>query len=406
MIRETAINGESLIPRVALNCLSGVAPENGARVLTLALASALAELGGVDLVLLTAKGGRDTLPDPLRSIAREIDISAARSYWQIFRSLRIATSLRTERVSVLHLPNTLPCFFTGASTVITIFDLAELHAKRYGLLRTVYRWLVNVIGAHMANAVITISQNSKRDIVRYLRVNPAKITVIYPGVGEHFCPGDPGKCQDTVRQRFGTDRFLLFPGGIAKNKNIEGALHAFAHFRQLGGTQNLIITGRGEPHYVLSLRRVARRLKIDEQIIWTGCLDRDELPVFYRAADATLYPSLYEGFGLPILESMACGCPVVASNTSSLPEAAGDAAVLVDPRDTTAMARALREVVTNLALRQTLIERGLIRASMFSWTKTASETREVYRAASNTSYKIAALRKAYATSSERPSLES
>ncbi|MGH9644243.1 MAG: glycosyltransferase family 4 protein [Terriglobales bacterium] len=407
MLPGTTPTDREQIPRVALNCLSGVAPTNGARVFVLALANALAEIGGLELVLLTAKGEREALPADLQNVAQEVDVPPARSYRQIFWSRRIASSLRDKRVSVLHLPNTVPSLLPGVPTIITIFDLAELHASRYGPLRTVYRWVVNLIGAHMADAVITISQNSKRDIAKHLRINPEKITVTYPGIGEEFVPGDSAESREIVRQRFGTDRFVLFPGGIARNKNLEGALRALAQFRQLGGVQSLLVTGQGEPRYVQSLRRLARRLKVDDKVIWTGCLERDTLPTLYRAADATLYPSFYEGFGMPILESMACGCPVIAGNTSSLPEAAGDAALLVNPRDPVAIAHALKQAVTDLTLRKVLIDRGIAQARGFSWSSTAIGTIEVYRALCNiTARKDFALRYTYESPSPQPPLES
>ncbi|HTR23821.1 MAG TPA: glycosyltransferase family 1 protein [Terriglobales bacterium] len=161
--------------------------------------------------------------------------------------------------------------------------------------------------------VITISENSKRDIARYLHVDPVKIKVTYLGVGEEFCHGGPEPIKTLIRRRFGVDQFFLFPGGISPNKNVEGAIKAFAQFRRRRGTHVLVITGIGNPAYTQSLRDLGRDQGIQDRIVWTGSLQRDELPSLYRAADAVIYPSFYEGFGLPILEAMASGCPVIAS---------------------------------------------------------------------------------------------
>lgn len=364
--------------KVALNCLSGATPTNGARVYLIKLAQALANISGLEIVLVVGRGDTQSLPGELREMALELDVPPARSYRQIGQSRTISAALRRANIDLLHLPNTLPPPWTKAPTVVTIFDMAELRVRRYGKIRTAYRWLINLASAHTSKAVITISENSKSDIARYLRIDRDKITVTYLGVGEEFCPGSQQQARAITRQRLGLDRFFLVPGGIAANKNIEGAIKAFAQFRHHGGTDSLVITGAGAPGYAHSLRALCRDHGVDGQIVWTGCVQRGELPTFYRAAVATVYPSFYEGFGLPILEAMASGCPVIASNTSSIPEVAGNAAMLVDPHDTPGMTAAMESLAVNESIRQSLVERGLNRAAAFSWAGTALETHRVY----------------------------
>jgi len=364
--------------RVALNCLSGVAPNNGARVYVTKLAHALAQISGLEIVLLAAKGEARSLPRELWGLAHEIDVPPARSYGQISQARTISRALREAEIDVVHLPNTLPPPWTTVPMIITIFDMAELHVRRYGKIRTAYRWAVNYIAAHKSKAVITISQRSKSDISRYLKVSPDKIVVTHLGVGDEFVPGEPENTREVVRRRFGVDRFLLFPGGIAPNKNVEGAIKAFAEFRRRTGTLTLLVTGEGPREYLRSLQRLSQRLNVDNSVVWTGCLQREELPLLYRAAEAVIYPSLHEGFGLPILEAMASGCPVIAANTSSLPEVAGGAALLVGPEDTSALATAMQSVLSSEGTRRSLVQRGLLRAAEFSWAKTAVETYRVY----------------------------
>jgi glycosyltransferase involved in cell wall biosynthesis len=367
-------------PRVALNCLAGFDPTNGARVYLLSLARVLARSGEVDLVLFTSQGEGSSLPSELRGFAYEVKVVCGRSYRQILQALRISDAIRAAGIELWHLPNTMPFFRRTTCTVITIHDVLDLKFRRYGLFRTAYRWIVNVVAAHTADKVITVSQNSRVDISKYLGVPLDKIVVIFPGVEELFCPGNGTASSAMIAEQFGTEHYFLFPGGVAKNKNLQVTLHALAEFRRLGGTHSLLVTGEGSPEDIRSVRRLVRDLDLGECVVLTGCLPRDCMPTLYRAAAAVLYPSLYEGFGFPVLESMACGCPVITSNTSSLPEVAGDAAILVNPRDPTNIARAMHQVISDGALREDLITRGFERAHSFSWSRTASETCDVYRA--------------------------
>jgi glycosyltransferase involved in cell wall biosynthesis len=366
-------------PRVALNCLAGFSPNNGSRVYLLELARALARAGEVDLVLFTAQGESSSLPSELKALAYEVNVAPGRSYRQMFQVFRISRAIRKAGVELWHIPNTMPLFWRRIPAVITIHDVVDLKVRKYGLARTCYRWLVNTVAAHMADKVITVSQNSMHDIAKYLRVSPGKIAVICPAVDEVFCPGDDAISGEMVAKRYGARQFFLFPGGIAKNKNIEMVLQALANYRRRGGVQTLVVTGEGTPADTGSMRRLLKKLDLEECVVLTGYVSRDFMPEMYRAAVAVLYPSLYEGFGLPVLESMACGCPVVTSTTSSLPEVAGNAAILVDPRNPDRIANAMQQVVGDSELRAELIGRGLERARLFSWSKAASETVDVYR---------------------------
>jgi glycosyltransferase involved in cell wall biosynthesis len=361
-----------------LDCLTGCVPNDGSHVYLLELAKSLAQSGEIDLVLFMARNERALLPSELKTLAYEVNVPPGRSYRQIWQVGRISRSLRAANIDLWHLPNTVPFFWRQTPTVITIFDVLDLKTRKYSLLRTAYRWVVNLVASRLADVVITVSHNSRQDIAKYLRVDIEKIKVVLPGVGEEFCPKEGDEDGKAVTEKYGAQQFFLFPGGVAKNKNLEGTLLACSHYRRNGGTHSLLVTGDGAPAEVIAIRRKVRDLGLEEHVVFTGSLPRDRMPAMYRAAAAVLYPSVYEGFGLPVLEGMACGTPVITSNTSSLPEAAGNACILVDPRDPIAIARAMNKVTSDSALRQILITRGLERARAFTWSRTASETCKIY----------------------------
>jgi glycosyltransferase involved in cell wall biosynthesis len=365
--------------RIAINAITEPAPRFGSRVYLWELASALAGMDGVDLALLVGQGQANEVPPMLRSYAREMAVSPGRSYAQIFRQKRIRETLLRYKIDCYHLPNTIPLLGKGMPTVITIHDLVDVRVKKYGVARTGYRFLVNFVAAHLADRVITVSENSKRDIVRLLRIPESKVTVIHNGVAEEFRPLDRRDCKDYLASKYSiTGDFLLAPGGISRNKNIPGLLNAIRLLQETGRQEALVILGDTESpefqHVALSIRRSG----LDGTVMVPGFVPREELPVFYNAASLVVYPALYEGFGLPVLEAMACGTPIVASNTSSLPEVAGGAALLVDPRNPGEIAGAVQRLLSDETLREELSSRGILHARQFTWKKTAEKTLEVF----------------------------
>ena len=365
--------------RIAINAIVEPAPKFGSRVYLWELAAALATMNEIDLVLLVGKGQAKQVPPTLRSHARELPVSGGKSYWQIFRQKRIREALLQHRINCYHLPNTIPLLRNGMPAVVTIHDLVDLQVKKYGVLRTAYRFLVNFVAARLAHRVLTVSENSKRDIVRLLRIPESKVTVIYNGVGEEFRPLNRRDCKDYLASRYSiTSEFLLAPGGFSRNKNIQGLLATIRLLKAAGRQEALVILGDTEG---LDFQRVAlsiRRSGLDGAVMVPGFVPREELPVFYNAASLVVYPTLYEGFGLPVLEAMACGTPIVTSNTSSLPEVAGDAALLVDPRNPREITSAVQQLLTDTALRAELSSRGVVRARQFTWKKTAERTVQVF----------------------------
>jgi glycosyltransferase involved in cell wall biosynthesis len=241
---------------------------------------------------------------------------------------------------------------------------------------------MNYLAARHANRVLTVSENSKRDLVTMLGVASSKISVVYPGVSDLFRPHPPSEAKQYVRVRYGLPtQFILAPGGLGANKNLSRLLAAFAKIVSQGCKHDLVCTGTASIGEMRQLRRLVNDLNLTGKVFFPGCIPQDDLPKLYAASSAVIYVSLYEGFGLPLLEAMACGIPIIASKASSIPEVTQDAAVLVDPYDCEAIATAVRRVLSEEQLRAAMIQKGLIRAQHFNWTNTATRTIEEYRAA-------------------------
>ena len=225
-----------------------------------------------------------------------------------------------------------------------------------------------------------MSEASKRDILRFFNVRPEKVDVIYNAIDERFlAPADPER-MDLVRQRYQLDHpFVLYVGNIKPHKNIERLIDAFGRARARGCEDDLklVIIGDEISKYP-ALRQSVHKHKLDKHVRFLGFQPMETLAAFYRLARAFVFPSLYEGFGLPPLEAMACGTPVVTSNVSSLPEVAGGAALLVDPYDADAIADGICLAVSDETLRADLIRRGHERARSFSWAQSVRKIHEIY----------------------------
>jgi glycosyltransferase involved in cell wall biosynthesis len=221
--------------------------------------------------------------------------------------------------------------------------------------------------------IIAVSQSTKNDIMKYLDVHEDKITMIYEGVDEKYKPVED--CSK-IKKKYGVDKFILFVGTLEPRKNIPNLIKAFA---KLNSTEyKLVITGKKGWKYK-SIFNTAESLKITDKTVFTGYVPEDDLPALYSAADLFVYPSLYEGFGIPPLEAMACGTPVITSNRSSLPEVAGNAALLVDPEDTDELAEAMMKVIGDSCLRDVMTKRGFEQAKKFSWDQCVRKTIRVYK---------------------------
>ena len=282
-------------------------------------------------------------------------------------------------VELFHATEHLLLPLRGVPTVLTVHDLIfrryPAHHKRLN------RWYLNAtmpLFCRRAGHIIAVSEQSKRDIVEAYSVAPEKITVIYEAADPRFCP-QPANTAAAVRTRYGLpDRYLLFVGTIEPRKNLARVLAVFERLHAKRLTDALVIVGkRGWLYDDFFARLEGSPAK--QAVIFPGFVPDTDLPAVYAAAQAFAFPSEFEGFGLPVLEAMACGTPVVCSNTSSLPEVAGDAALLVDPLEVDALTDALGRVLRDPALAADLRARGLAQAARFSWARAAEETLAVYR---------------------------
>ena len=246
-------------------------------------------------------------------------------------------------------------------------------------LPRLYRRMNYPRSARAADAIIINSESLRSEIQRYLEVDERKLKLIYEAVDhELFKPGDVGLARSHVASFGVTKPFVLFVSSLWPYKNCDGLLRAWALARGELVDRQLAIVGAGRDQaYLASLRSLAAELGISDEVVFVGGVKLEETVDFYRAADAFVYPSLNETFGLPILEAMACGCPVVTSDTSAMPETAGGAAVLSDPKDPASIARAI--VTAAGPGRDRLRELGLRRAAEFTWAATAASTLDVYR---------------------------
>ena len=273
----------------------------------------------------------------------------------------------------------LPCLRTPA-TVMTLYDLSfalfpETHLR-------VLRWSSNALVPRFLRAcdrIIAISESTKRDAVRLYGIPEEKIVVTHLAAEDRFRPADPDRVAE-VRGRFGLPpRFLLYVGTIEPRKNLDVLLGALLQLKGRGRDVPLVVAGRLGWLYDGFLAKI-RSLGLESLVLLPGFVPDDDLPALYTAAEAFVYPSVYEGFGIPVLEAMGCGTPVLCSDASSLPEVAGDGGILLPPGDPAAWAEAIARLTEEPALRRELRERGFRQASRFRWEETARRTWEVYRA--------------------------
>ena len=301
--------------------------------------------------------------------------------YSLGEQFRIPLSLARERVQLVHEPHYVLPPLIQCRSVVTIHDCIHLMFPQYLPSRLAYVYAKGSMwtASKKANRILTVSEASKRDILRFFDVPPEKVVVAPNAIDERFlAPADPERT-DLVQQRYQLDHpFVLYVGNIKPHKNLERLIDAFGRARpRCPDDLKLIIVGDEISKYP-ALRQSVHKHKLDKHVRFLGFQPMETLATFYRLARAFVFPSLYEGFGLPPLEAMACGTPVVTSNVSSLPEVAGGAALLVDPYDADAIAAGIVQAVTDETLRADLIKRGEERARSFSWTQSVKKIHQIY----------------------------
>jgi glycosyltransferase involved in cell wall biosynthesis len=266
-------------------------------------------------------------------------------------------------------------------TVLTVHDLIYHLFPEYH--KPLNYWFLNramPLFVQRARAVIAVSESTRRDLIRCYGVQPDKVTVVHEAAAPHFRPASP-EAIATVRARYGLpEDFILAVGTIEPRKNLSRLLDALQRLRQKGDDTRLVVVGSKGWLYEGFFRRL-EELQLGDAVLLPGYVPDADLPAVYSAAKVFVLPSLYEGFGLSVLEAMACGTAVVCSRTSSLPEVGGDAARYFDPTDVEEMAEAIGTMWHNEALRMEMGRHGLAQAARFSWARAAEETMAVYQRA-------------------------
>ncbi|MFI5177807.1 MAG: glycosyltransferase family 4 protein [Vicinamibacterales bacterium] len=301
--------------------------------------------------------------------------------YSVREQITVPIGLWRAGVDLFHAPHYVVSPLTMCPFVVTIHDCIHLRFPQYLPNRAAYVYARTVMtsAARRARKVLTVSRASKEDILYFLKIPADKVEVIYNGLDERLAQAPSDAEIGRVRQRFQlTSPFVLYAGNIKPHKNVDRLIEAFSILRRRGMSEvKLLIIGDEISKYP-NLRRLVHRHQLHQYVRFLGFVADATLAVLYRLASVFVFPSLYEGFGLPPLEAMAAGAPVITSNVSSLPEVVGDAALLIDPMDPTAIADAMARVLGDPALRAELVRRGRERVTAFSWDRSAARTHEVY----------------------------
>ena len=379
--------------RVALNAWFWNSPTTGSGQYTRLLVEHLAAVApGLEIVLVTPEGRISNLQSPISNLQSQLTAnryrltSALGKVW--FEQVAFPRACRRLEADVAHVPYWAPPIRPSIPTVVTIHDLIPLLLREYrgGPLVRLYSALVSTTAQNSA-LVLTDSEASRRDIVTHLGLPAERVRVVYLAADERYTPEPslfPGEKPGFAEKTWFQKRYVLYLGGFDVRKNVATVLQTYRWAGPVIGEEcPLVIAGRlpeRDTSFTPDPRRLAREQGIDERFVrFIGFVDEADKPALYRGAVAFIFPSRYEGFGLPPLEALACGTPVVGSDISSIPEVVGDAGVLLPPDDAEGMASALIQLATDEGFRAELSRRALAQAACFSWERTARETLAAYQ---------------------------
>jgi glycosyltransferase involved in cell wall biosynthesis len=283
----------------------------------------------------------------------------------------------TERLDLLHALAFARPVLARCPIVLTIYDMSFVRMpERFPAFQRRYLQLMTRYSARHAAAITVISQSTKNDVVEFYGIAPERIQVVYCGVDEQFRQLAAAEIEEFRASKGLPARYILYLGTLEPRKNVAQLVRAFAALPP-AGRPKLVIAGAKGWGYA-DLFAAAEQSGIRSDIIFPGYVAQQELPLWYNAAELFVYPSHYEGFGLPLAEAMACGTPSITSNVSSLPEVAGHAALTVAPADTQGLTDAIERVLSDAQLRAQLKERGVAQAAQFTWRRVAEQTAQVY----------------------------
>ena len=375
--------------RIAINAWFLDRPDTGSGQYLHGLLRAMPEVAAEDDLLLVVPYPKPDLTMPgLRAEVWSFPVRTTRpgirqlgKVW--FEQVLFPRACQKWDADVAHVPYWGSPLWSAIPTVVTIHDLIPmlLPAYRGNMGVRLYTWLVTQ-SARRAVAIVTDSLASQRDIETHLKPPLPPVYCIYLAAGEAFGP-EPCREDDAVRQFYGLpERYILYLAGHDVRKNVAGLLRAFAIVARADSEVTLVVGGKLPARHKLPLvdpQPLVQELDLTDRVRFIGWVEEDHKPALYRGAVCAVFPSRYEGFGLPILEALGCGTPLVTSNASSLPEIIGDAGFVVDPDDERSLAGAILSCLVDDSLVAELRRRGPQQAAKFSWAKAAQETLAVYR---------------------------
>lgn len=327
--------------------------------------------GMADLTVFTPS--RKSL-DPGIKVVKLPDVLQSSKYGKLAAFLRfvwntVAYPFMSTKFDLLISPTTHGSVLSG-NQIITVHDLISLRYDNISFHQRLYFKYFLPLLLKRSKLIVAVSESTKRDILHYFNCPEDKVRVIYNGYDDKSYYPIP-KNEHRIYKEYGCRNYILAIGATYAHKNLETLIRAYGRLDpQLRQKHPLVIAGGKEP-YLGSLKTLARSTDFGKDILFSGYVPIELMPSLYREASMLVYPSLYEGFGIPLLEAMACGCPVVVSNTSSMPEVCEEAALYFDPLDDEALSACIRKVIGDEQLRLELAERGINRAAQFSWSKMA-----------------------------------
>lgn len=313
---------------------------------------------------------------------REIDIRGYR--FNAWEQIRLPIAALIDKINLLHSPANASPYYIPCAKVVTIHDLSPLKLD-LGFLQSKIRAIQRNIQHSLKSAkkIITVSEYSKKDILdTFGKQYEDKIEVIYWAPQDNYHPIEDKNKINMIKNKYSiNNRYIFAFSAYSTRKNPERLLESFSIFSKKTKENILLLIAGIESALLLSLKNLIEQLDIDKKVIFAGFVPEEDIPFLLSGAEFLIFIPLYEGFGLPPLDAMACDCPVIASNVTSIPEVVGDAGILVDPYNVNEIADAMVNLFGNNKLRNELINKGRGRIKHFSWDKTAKETVEVYREA-------------------------
>ena len=312
---------------------------------------------------------------------KKVKVSAKWYGWK--EQLLFPFQLYKENLDLMHFTHFNSPILYFKRSIVTIHDITPYFFpghKMKSIIRKIGFKTVFFSSVKKAVKVIAVSENTKNDIVNHFKIKKGKINVIYEGTDSQFKIINDDQRTTEIKRKYGiTKSFIFYTGVWRDHKNLVGLIKAFGILRNKYKLDYQLVLGGKEDPYYPEVRETWEKLKLEQWIVRTGFIDQKDLPLFYNMAETFIIPSFYEGFGLIGLESFACGTPVISSNTTSLPEILGTAAIYFDPNNSEEMAEKIKLVLTNKKLYNELIEKGFEQVRKYSWETMGKETMGVYR---------------------------